>query len=375
LPDGTFPLLWQGSLFDPSGYSEETRCVLYACESQGLRVAARAWPTFAETIELGAVQRATLERALGRAEPATPYVEVLHKTIPPASRATLYPDTGPTVLRTMFETDALPAGWAAIVARFDRVWVPGAFNVETFANAGVPAAKLRVLPQTLDFSTLLAPAAPLELPAAARGTRFLSVFEFSERKGWRRLLDAWADAFGPGDDVSLVLKSSNLVMGVTDARRRIDAHLAARRAAPIVLIEDCLSQADMARLYRACDAFVLPSRGEGWGRPFMEAMACGLPTIGPDWGGSRAFMSAESAFLVAGEVVPIAPGDLVFERYVGQRWFDPDRDELAAALRTVAAGGADVAARAARGAREIAERFSHERFVARLEQLVAEALA
>jgi glycosyltransferase involved in cell wall biosynthesis len=361
-------------MFDPSGYSEETRCVLYACESQGAHVVARDWPTFGKAVELGGWQRAALDRAIQRSDPPSPYVEVLHKTIPPASRATLYPDSGPTVLRTMFETDALPAGWAAVVARFDRVWVPGAFNVETFANAGVPVDKLRRLPETLDFATLLASRDPLDLPDAARGTRFLSVFEFSERKGWRPLLDAWADAFTPLDDVSLVIKCNNLVMGVTDARQRIDAYLGGRRTAPVVLLEDCLSAIDMARLYHACDAFVLPSRGEGWGRPFMEAMAVGLPTIGPDWGGSREFMSSTNAFLLAGQLVRIRPGDLVFDRYVGQNWFEPDRDELSSALRIVAGGGAAVDARAAAGAREIATRFSHERLVARLEELVADAL-
>ena len=281
-------------------------------------------------------------------------MEVLHKTIPPASRATLYPETGPTVLRTMFETHSLPEGWASIVARFDRVWVPGAFNAETFARAGVPEHKLRRLPQTLDFATLLAARDdPFELPDTARGMRFLSVFDFSERKAWRTLLDAWADAFGPLDDVSLVLKCGNLVMGVTDARERIAAHLGERRTAPIVLIEDCLSTTAIARLYHACDAFVLPSRGEGWGRPFMEAMAVGLPTIGPDWGGSREFMSEANAFLVGGQVVAVRPGELVFERYAGQRWFEPRRDELTAAMRTVAERGAEVARRAACAAHEI----------------------
>jgi glycosyltransferase involved in cell wall biosynthesis len=368
------PLLWQGSMFDLSGYSEECRCVMYACASQGVRLAARDWPTFPEIVTFDGCQQAALDAMLHAPEPQRPYVEVLHKTIPPASRATLYPETGPTILRTMFETDSLPAGWASIVSRFDRVWVPGSFNLETFARAGVPAGKLRALPQTLDFSTLFEHDEPLDLPEAAHGLRFLSVFEFSERKGWRVLLDAWADAFHPLDDVCLVLKCGSLVMRVTDVRRRIEDYVGARRTAPIVVIEDRLSPADMARLFHACDAFVLPSRGEGWGRPFMEAMALGLPTIGPDWGGSREFMSPLNAFLVDGEVVDIAAGDLVFDRYVGQRWFDPDRAALATALATVAAGGAEVKRRAQRAASDIPATFSHARVVARLEHLVAEAL-
>jgi glycosyltransferase involved in cell wall biosynthesis len=32
---------------------------------------------------------------------------------------------------------------------------------------------------------------------------------------------------------------------------------------------------DMPRLYKNFDAFVLPTRGEGWGLPIIEAMAMG----------------------------------------------------------------------------------------------------
>lgn len=32
----------------------------------------------------------------------------------------------------------------------------------------------------------------------------------------------------------------------------------------------------MPQLYKACDAFVLPTRGEGWGLPVMEAMSMAM---------------------------------------------------------------------------------------------------
>ena len=38
-----------------------------------------------------------------------------------------------------------------------------------------------------------------------------------------------------------------------------------------------ISQDELRGLYAAADAFVLPSRGEGWGRPHVEAMAMALP--------------------------------------------------------------------------------------------------
>mmetsp|Transcript_7526 Transcript_7526/g.16673 ORF Transcript_7526/g.16673 Transcript_7526/m.16673 type:complete len:81 (+) Transcript_7526:1012-1254(+) len=45
-----------------------------------------------------------------------------------------------------------------------------------------------------------------------------------------------------------------------------------------------------------CDAFVLPSRGEGWGRPHTEAMVMGLPCIATNWSGNTEFMSDANSF-------------------------------------------------------------------------------
>jgi glycosyltransferase involved in cell wall biosynthesis len=42
-------------------------------------------------------------------------------------------------------------------------------------------------------------------------------------------------------------------------------------------------------MYKAADAFVLPSHGEGWGRPIMEAMSMGLPVIATNWSGQTAY--------------------------------------------------------------------------------------
>lgn len=44
------------------------------------------------------------------------------------------------------------------------------------------------------------------------------------------------------------------------------------------------------RYYASVDAFVLPSRGEGWGRPHVEAMSMGLPIIATNWSGTTEYL-------------------------------------------------------------------------------------
>lgn len=43
---------------------------------------------------------------------------------------------------------------------------------------------------------------------------------------------------------------------------------------------------------------MLPTHGEGWGRPIMEAMASGLPVIVPYWSGLTDFVSPDYALTI-----------------------------------------------------------------------------
>lgn len=66
-------------------------------------------------------------------------------------------------------------------------------------------------------------------------------------------------------------------------------------------------------------------------------MACGVPTIGPEWGGSREFMNPDNSVIVPGKVVPINHHEFLRRQpqYAGQQWFDVDEVELAKAMRFV----------------------------------------
>ena len=52
----------------------------------------------------------------------------------------------------------------------------------------------------------------------------------------------------------------------------------------------------MQMMYAGADAFVLPTHGEGWGRPAVEAMAMALPTIVTNWSGTSQFLSDTATY-------------------------------------------------------------------------------
>ncbi|KAL1495796.1 hypothetical protein AB1Y20_016657 [Prymnesium parvum] len=270
--------------------------------------------------------------------------------------------------RTMFETDALPAAWVARCNRMDEIWVPTDFHREVFAAAGVRADKLVVIGEPVDtafFDPSLhtpLPLPPLDASAstpAARPFRFLSMFKWEARKGWDVLLAAYFAEFSPSEPVELLLKTtpfhspSNFDQLIAEwaAARRLPASRPAVRVlgAPLPLRE-------LPRLYAAADAFVLPSRGEGWGRPHAEAMAMGLPVVATNWSGPTAFLDEEVGFPLRYALAPL-PDEM---RLPSHSWAEPSVAHLRQLMRAIFSAPAEARRRGAAARERMVARFSPE---------------
>ena len=60
----------------------------------------------------------------------------------------------------------------------------------------------------------------------------------------------------------------------------------------VCVITQSVTEYELAQLINSVDAFVLPTRGEGWGLPFAQSMSMGKPTIASIWGGQSEFMTS-----------------------------------------------------------------------------------
>ena len=68
------------------------------------------------------------------------------------------------------------------------------------------------------------------------------------------------------------------------------------RLAAIELVTEEVSREKMRSLYASSDAFVLASRGEGWGLPVMEAMAMEKPALVTNYSGPTEMMTDENSY-------------------------------------------------------------------------------
>jgi len=171
--------------------------------------------------------------------------------------------------------------------RADLVLAPSRDTAEHVASQQQTAReRIRVLPWALDpqFESLLAagaqPARPKDFPS---GRVILAVGRWVATERYKgmdtlitalpRLLTTWPElqlAFaGAGDDRAWL---EDLV-----EKNGVERH---------VHFLTGLSTAELAGCYAACEIFALPSRGEGYGLVYLEAMACGKPVIGGAHGGA-----------------------------------------------------------------------------------------
>jgi len=120
-------------------------------------------------------------------------------------------------------------------------------------------------------------AAPAGTPAAAVGNFGLIVgrMSASERyKGHDQLLEVWPDLLRQVPDARL------LIAGDGDDRSRLEAKAAGLGLTDAVRFVGRVSDEQLAALYRDCAFFVMPSRDEGFGLVFLEAMRAGKACIG-----------------------------------------------------------------------------------------------
>jgi glycosyltransferase involved in cell wall biosynthesis len=162
---------------------------------------------------------------------------------------------------------------------------------------------------------------------------FTSVFEWGERKAPEALLRAYNREFSGSDDVLLLLKVINNDPAV-NIERQIQAMGLARDRAPVtIVLNQNVPSYQMGELYCSSDCFVLPTRGEGWGMPTLEAMACGLPTISTAWSAQTEFFDSAVGYPI--EVKGLVPASGRSPYYQGFQWAEVDVDHLASLMRYV----------------------------------------
>lgn len=171
----------------------------------------------------------------------------------------------------------------------DRLIAVSGHGRDLLGQRGVPLKRIAIVSPGFDRL----PVAPDFVQPRHDNVRVLCVAQWVPRKGILTLVQAWAQGGWPRATLELI--------GETDAdaayAARIRAAIAMTRPGSIV-VRGVVSDAALQRAYHAADVFVLPSRFEGYGMVYAEALAHGLPIVACDVGPVPELIGA------AGLVVP-----------------------------------------------------------------------
>ena len=142
---------------------------------------------------------------------------------------------------------------------------------------------------------------------------------------------------------ALILKTSITAPGITNVhelRHRIEmikGMIDSKNLPNVYILDGDLSDEEMNSLYNhpKVKAHVSFTRGEGYGRPLLEACVSGKPIIASNWSGHLDFLNKDYNFLVGGELQNVdksAANKWLLEQ---SKWFTINYGEAAGVMKWV----------------------------------------
>ncbi|MFT5979063.1 MAG: glycosyltransferase involved in cell wall biosynthesis [Ilumatobacter sp.] len=275
--------------------------------------------------------------ACGRPLRRTTIAVVTAPELPAALVATPQLRTADRVIGYWFwEVDHVPDGHAIAFDLVDEIWAPTTFVADAYRRApngpAVAHQPMYLARPYLDPDThrawrqRLAPNDEFVFVVA------LDLFSIVERKNPFGAIDAFAAAFGSTDaNVRLVIKTLNGDKR-TASLGRITRHVAnSGMSERIEVLDEFLSDSDMAAMVAAADCLVSLHRGEGLGLHLADAMWLHTAVLASRYSGNLDFMDSESAALIDVVMIAVENGEGAYPD--GLQWADPDIGDAAAWMR------------------------------------------
>ena len=171
-----------------------------------------------------------------------------------------YSDRVPSIGYMPWESTAARDGWIKHLSMVDDVWVTSPWLSSVVAEWGFVDNYVYEHGINPAFTSPRPPREGLDK------IRFLHMGMEAYRKAGFETIRSFRKAFGNRDDVELILKTKATKMPLMPYTN-------------VVVDDRELPFDQLIELYYSCDAFILPSYGEGFGLPARDAMSTGMPVI------------------------------------------------------------------------------------------------
>lgn len=215
----------------------------------------------------------------------TEYDLVIQKVLPHLFEKTKVPTIGLFTLETG-ELKRCP--WYDHMSIMDGILVPSEFEKSTIEESGLKTP-VWAISEPVDTSVYTTEWGHLET-IPKDGFNFYFVGEFIPRKNLDALIKAFHVEFHRSEPVNLIIKTNRSGMDsyslaemvhnhINDIKRRMRIYDRPELYKSELIITGRLTEEDMCKLHCSCNCFVMPSRGEAFCRPAVDAMGFGNTPI------------------------------------------------------------------------------------------------
>jgi glycosyltransferase involved in cell wall biosynthesis len=166
-----------------------------------------------------------------------------------------------------------------------------------------------------------------------------------DRKDTGMLIKTFLETFkGKPKKPGLILKSSSATYSVMDREEilekinKIRVHVGDKDLPNVYLLHGELEDGEINELYNhpKVKAHVSFTKGEGYGRPLLEASISQKPVIAPNYSGHIDFLDVEMSTLLPGQITQIHPSAVVQNMLIPESgWFTVDYKKAAETLEDV----------------------------------------
>jgi len=236
-------------------------------------------------------------------------------------------------------------GWVYKCNLMDEIWVSSEQEKKNLIQSGVtvPIKKIHV---PVEVSKYERSYNKLLMPQFGKEFVFYTIGEYTQRKNMHAAMIAFHLEFAPHEPVNLVIKTNRIDMHPQQLHQTVMKDIESLKQSFRIyesvgaykqetVITDYLPEEMLLGLHSSADCFIMPSHGEAWCIPAMDALGFGKTPIVCSHTGTEEFINDQNGWVVPSHEAPVLAADppIPFLYTAKETWRNINILELRKAMR------------------------------------------